>query len=369
MGKKMRLSVPDKKRIVISLHIGVWLILFILPQILVSSDALPDFKAYLGSFLRTLIFAIIFYANYLWLIPKFLNRSKGLLYLISLIIMINVLYFMINLSFHLMPEESNTEIPFTDLPDQAQQRGDEGFVPSRSMVKYSYFITALIMSGFAVGLKYSDVMRQNERERKELEEEKLNSELALLKNQISPHFFFNTLNNIYSLIGINKDDARESVLNLSKLMRYLLYESELGNTRLSREIDFMKNYIDLMKLRLSNKITLNVTLPEDYKDLEIPPLLFIPFIENAFKHGTSFHGNSIITISMMITEKSIIFRTQNSIGLGGEEVPVTDSGIGLDNVRKRLNLLFPKSHKLDIEEKVNLFSVYFKLDIKDFKEA
>jgi two-component system, LytTR family, sensor kinase len=365
----MKLSAPDKKRVIISLHIGVWIILFILPQILVAADTLPDFKTYLGIFLRTLIFAIIFYVNYLWLIPKFLNRSKGLLYLVSLIALINLLYFMMDLSFHLMPEETNTEVPYTNLQIQTQQPGIDGFAPSQRMVRYSYFITALIMSGFAIGLKYSDVMRQNEKERKELEEAKLNSELALLKNQISPHFFFNTLNNIYSLIGINTDDAKESVLNLSKLMRYLLYESELGNTKLSREIDFMKNYIDLMKLRLSNKIALNVTLPEDFKDIEIPPLLFIPFIENAFKHGTSFQGNSIITISMMITTDNLIFRTQNSIGKSSEEGPVSDSGIGLENVRKRLNLLFPKSHELVIEEKDKLFSVLFKLDIKDFKEA
>ena len=237
------------------------------------------------------------------------------------------------------------------------------------MLRYGYFVTAFIMSGFAIGLKYSEVMRQNEKERKELEEEMLNSELALLKNQISPHFFFNTLNNIYSLIGINTDEARESVLNLSKLMRYLLYESENGDTRLSREIDFIKNYIDLMKLRLSSRITLNVTLPENYKDLVIPPLLFIPFIENAFKHGTSLQGNSVISISMVITGKNIIFSTQNSVSRSSTEGPVPDSGIGLENVKKRLNLLFPKSHELVIEEKDLLFNVYFKLDVKEFKEA
>jgi two-component system, LytTR family, sensor kinase len=359
----MKLSAPDKKRVVISLHIGVWIILFILPQILVSADTFPDLKTYLGIFLRTLIFAIIFYVNYLWLIPKFLNRSKGLLYIFSLFAMINLLYLMMVLSFHLMPETTNAEVPSANLQNMVPQEGDADFGSSRRMLGYGYFVTAVIMSGFAIGLKYSEVMRQNERERKEMEEEMLNSELALLKNQISPHFFFNTLNNIYSLIGINADDARESVLNLSKLMRYLLYESEHGNTMLSREIDFMKNYIDLMKLRLSNKITLNVTLPEDFKDIEIPPLLFIPFIENAFKHGTSFQGNSIITISMEIKVNSIVFKTQNSINKSNESGPVADSGIGLDNVRKRLNLLFPKDHELVIEEKDQLYTVFFRLDI------
>ena len=363
----MKLSVPDKKRVILSLHIGVWLILFILPQILVSTQTIPDFKTYLGIFLRTLIFAAIFYINYLWLIPKFLNRSKGLLYLISLFAVINLLYFMIDLSMHLMPEAPSTEVTVTDNQNQIQLSTDESSLPSKRMMSYGYFITAIIISGFAIGLKYSDVMRQNERERKELEEAKLNSELALLKSQISPHFFFNTLNNIYSLIGINSDDAKESVLNLSKLMRYLLYESEHGNTKLSREIDFMNNYIDLMKLRLSNKIILEVNLPKVSKDMEIPPLLFIPFIENAFKHGVGFHENSKIFVSMEITDSEIVFMTHNSISKNREQTSEISSGIGLDNVRKRLNLLFPQRHELIIDETDNLYSVFFKLDIRELK--
>ena len=123
----MKLSAPDKRRVIISLHIGVWIILFILPQILVSANAYTDFKVYIGIFLRTLIFAIIFYVNYLWLIPKFLNRSKGLLYIFSLFAMINLLYFMMVLSFHLVPGEPGTGPPFPELQDQPQQRIDGWF--------------------------------------------------------------------------------------------------------------------------------------------------------------------------------------------------------------------------------------------------
>ena len=138
---------------------------------------------------------------------------------------------------------------------------------------------------------------------KETEKEKLNSELAFLKNQISPHFFFNTLNNIYSLISINAEDSQKAVLKLSKLMRYLLYESEQGNTKLSNEIDFMNNYIDLMKLRMNDKVDLTVSFPKKYEDKNIPPLLFIPFIENAFKHGISYREKSFIDINMMVTKE------------------------------------------------------------------
>ena len=168
-------------------------------------------------------------------------------------------------------------------------------------------------------------------------------------------------------MGINSEDAKDSVLNLSKLMRYLLYESEHGNTKLSREIDFMNNYIDLMKLRLSSKITLEVNLPKVSKDIEIPPLLFIPFIENAFKHGVGFQENAKIFISMEISDSEIVFMTHNSIGKTREQAPEPSSGIGLDNVRKRLNLLFPQRHELIIDEADNLYSVFFKLDIRGLK--
>ena len=162
----MKLSTPDKKRVIISLHIGVWLILFILPQILVSSSTLPDFRTYIGIFIRTLIFAIIFYVNYLWLIPKFLNRSKGLFYIVSLIAVINLLYLVVNLSFHLMPDNDVPGSPFSEQVPPEPRVGDD-FLPPERMLRYGYFVTAFIMSGFAIGLKYSEVMRQNEKERKE----------------------------------------------------------------------------------------------------------------------------------------------------------------------------------------------------------
>ena len=150
-------------------------------------------------------------------------------------------------------------------------------------------------------------LNQTEKRQKELEKEKLNSELAFLKNQISPHFFFNTLNNIYSLIGINGPTAQESVLKLSKLMRYLLYESEHGETMISHEIDFMNNYIDLMKLRLSSRVELKVDFPKEFSDFPIPPLLFVPFIENAFKHGISARDRSFIHITLKINNNQISF--------------------------------------------------------------
>jgi len=201
-------------------------------------------------------------------------------------------------------------------------------------------------------------------QQKELEKEKLNSELAFLKNQVSPHFFFNTLNNIYALIEVNSNNAQEAVLKLSKLMRYLLYESEQGETQLDSEIDFMNHYIDLMKLRLSPKVDLQVDLPTENTNKKVPPLLFIPFIENAFKHGISYREKSLIHISLKMDDDKIVFSCNNSLGKPSEEKPVENhSGIGLENVKKRLNLLFPAKHKLNIDQTNNEYIVYLEIVI------
>jgi LytS/YehU family sensor histidine kinase len=198
-----------------------------------------------------------------------------------------------------------------------------------------------------------------------LKKEKLNSELAFLKNQVSPHFFFNTLNNIYSLIGIDGPAAQDSVLKLSKMMRYLLYESEHGETLFSHEINFMANYIELMKLRLNSKVDLQVDFPVNFTDFSIPPLLFISFIENAFKHGISHRENSFIHISLAVSRDKIVFVSENSMGKSSQGGDMQESGIGLENVRKRLNLLFPGKHELNILQDDKTFKV--RLSIQNVK--
>jgi LytS/YehU family sensor histidine kinase len=209
----------------------------------------------------------------------------------------------------------------------------------------------------------SEKLILNERLRKETEREKLNSELAFLKNQISPHFFFNTLNNIYSLVEVNTAEGQKAILQLSKLMRYLLYESENGNTLLSREIEFMTNFVELMKLRLSPKVQLKVKFPKRYDDIEIPPLLFISFIENAFKHGISYKDPSFINVNMSVNAKEICFWCSNSlIGKSTNEIK-TASGIGLENVKKRLELLYPDKHNLVITTTEVFYSIMLTIDI------
>jgi hypothetical protein len=351
-------------KIKILLHLLAWAIILGIPLYFFKRwDVGKDFMwvYYIGNIIN----GIIFYTNYLILVPKYFFKSQKHNYYLSVVFLLTFLYFV---------SDRSNELIFKYVPGRAQTEetgkpGEEGInskppkpdehgrPPFREMHLFNYAFTSIFLVFFSLGMRVLERHSQTEKLQKELEKEKLNSELAFLKNQISPHFFFNTLNNIYSLISINAEDSQKAVLRLSKLMRYLLYDSEHGNTKLSNEIDFMKNYIDLMKLRMSDKIKLNVSFPEKYEDINIPPLIFIPFIENAFKHGISYREKSYIDISMTAKKGSVQFKCANSIVNSKENNEPGQSGIGLENVTKRLNLLFPGKHEIKINKSDTEFEV------------
>jgi len=343
------------------LHLTGWIILFILPQFLLTGGGFEDVRTTLIIFFKTLVFGIIFYTSYLWLIPSVLHKGKWPMYVALMLTLVIGVHFVSNFAFQKVfppPPAMEQRIREAEHREDSERRRRPSWA---RMAAYNYFITAFLVTGFAVGLRSVEQSVKKEREIKELEKEKLDSELALLKNQVSPHFFFNTLNNIYSLIEVNQKDAQEAVLSLSKMMRYMLYESEQGNTKLSRELEFMKVYIDLMKLRINDKVKLTVDFPEKYDDIDIPPLLFIPFIENAFKHGVSFRKNAFIRIGLFREGDHIRFTTVNSLNSVKNGAPEAESGIGLENVRKRLALLYPGRHELKITDDGMEYNVELKI--------
>lgn len=340
------------KKLSILLHIVAWSILFLIPIYLITVEMDRDLFFVQRVYLRTIIYVLIFYLNYFWLIPALLFKGRKVRYYISMAAIIVSLYVLnegINRSVFIKEEIKN---------QQAYERISKDFKIPKHPWKfdiYNYLFTSILISGFSIGLRMTGRYQENEKKRKELEKEKLSSELAFLKSQVSPHFFFNTLNNIYSLTEINTKEAQNAILQLSKLMRYLLYDSEKGDTKLSSEIGFMKNYIELMKLRLSEKVSLTFSFPEKFKDISFPPLLFISFIENAFKHGVSYRDSSFIYIELSLQGDSIHFICNNSMGRKSEGS--NESGIGLENIKKRLALLFPEKHRLTIIQTEKSFEV------------
>jgi sensor histidine kinase YesM len=359
--------VTNEKTIRIILHILIWVVILGLPIYAVRRFQIGS-NFLLTYYSITAISALIFYINYMFLIPVLFFQKKRYRYYISVLALVFFFYFISDFASELI----FNIISKNDYSDQIiRQPGEERrlrlppiqtrrprfiiAVPNAHFIGYTS--SSLFMIFLSLGLRVLERQSKIEKMQKEMEKAKLNEELALLKNQISPHFFFNTLNNIYSLIGRNNEDSKNAVIKLSKLMRYLLNESGQDNKLLSDEIEFMNNYIDLMKLRIGAKTRLNVNFPTVYKDLMIPYLLFVSLIENAFKYGISVQEESYINISLECGENNILFKCENGLPESNNGPIFASAGIGLENLKKRLNLIYPDRHELNIDRTRNRFEV------------
>ncbi len=205
---------------------------------------------------------------------------------------------------------------------------------------------------------------------KELEKEKLRSELEYLKYQINPHFFMNSLNNIHALIDIDKEKAQGAVQELSGLMRYLLYDKSSMYVSLEKEIRFLRNYIELMRLRYTEKLQLDVSFTTDSQDVCVPSLLFMQFIENAFKHGVTYAKKSFISVSLDIDEagENVLFVCRNTLPSALKKTALPSAGgIGVENARKRLELLYGGKAGIRIENDGEWYNVELKIPIQNDK--
>jgi len=205
-------------------------------------------------------------------------------------------------------------------------------------------IAAVIPLGFSFFRFYYNAQQRT----LTLEKQKIEAELTQLRNQVHPHFLFNTLNNLYALIIKKSDAAETAILKLSSLMRYMLYESNADQVSLKKEIEYLKNYIDLEKLRFDTNVDIQFTNEVD-QEYEIAPFLLIPFVENSFKHGTNSTKKSWIVITISAIQNKLIMTTENTKRHGRNEASV--GGIGTQNVTKRLAMLYPNNYSLNIENK------------------
>ena len=215
-------------------------------------------------------------------------------------------------------------------------------------------IIMLLMIGMNLGVKHYFKSKQDAKILEELEKKNLEQQLEYLKYQINPHFFMNTLNNIHALVDIEPEEAKHSILELSKMMRYVLYESNQPKISLEKEVQFLDNYMELMRLRFTDKMHITTSFPEQIPPVQIPPLLFISFIENAFKHGVSYQKDSFVDVALKVDDGRITFNCMNSDqGLSDQQ----HQGIGLENIKKRLQLLFNDDYTLSIISNSDKFIV------------
>lgn len=295
----------------------------------------------------------VFYVNYSFLVPKLLLNKKIGLYLITFVafflFFIYVLDPIILMSKEFQPPN---EILEERLINRKENGPRFGFRPP---------IMVILFFGLSTSIKLVSEWYKAEKERALVASEKVNSELSFLKAQLNPHFLFNTLNSIYSLANKKSEDTTVAIVTLSELMRYMIYETNQEYISLTKEIEYIKNYISLHLLRLKDSSGVRVNVHGDL-NYKIEPLLLISFIENAFKYGTSYKGDTNIRIVINVNDDKLHLYVYNACFI--TKTNDKNSGIGLENIKNRLNLLYPKLHRLDIKNEKKSFEVNLTLKLK-----
>ena len=277
----------------------------------------------------------VYLVNYCFLVPKLFFSGRKLWFFLADIFLVMAVI-ILPVFFWEMPKDVDMEQLNRQLNGLTLTKILAGSILIR-------IVLYMCMISLAVGMRY--VIRWYEA-RQNLEEERrrnTEAELTWLKNQLNPHFLFNTLNNISSLVMVDAERAQESICQLSELLRYALYESNNKKVKAKDEVAFMRNYIDLMSLRCSPKTRIEVRFDDFGESVMISPLMFISLVENAFKHGTSAHMDSFVKIDMGMDGNDLVFSCENSIIVRNTD-DYSGSGVGLENMRRRLELLYSGMH-------------------------
>jgi hypothetical protein len=329
------------------LHITVWTVYkSFLYYINVVRGGIPDTVFWAFTAFSTLIEPVIFYTYYFYLIPRILEEKRIAIFLLVSIAIISFVpipaIYYVNYLREVMP----------GLPDEL--RYPIPYFSHHLGIGFNLLLFICLASGARFGVDWF----KNQHLKLQLEKQNQLSEMALLRSQINPHFLFNTLNNIYSLSYKQDANAPQAILKLSELMRYMLYEAGEDTVPLSKEIQFIQNYVALQRLRLKNPGIVQLEIIGNHHSLRIAPMLMIPFIENAFKHGVSPQNPALITFRLTITQNAIELYTQNKITHPQTIKQNTEeSGIGLKNVQRRLLLLYPNQHQISIQKDSENYAV------------
>ena len=307
-------------------------------------------------------FAIIFYLNYLLLIDRLFLRKRHTLFIgINILIVCVLRYEWV--FYHFMFPDNVIEKSLHHKHDLA------GIDHKSNPLSFVHeVLTCFVPAVAAVGVKTVQYRIREESRGREIENKNLEAELQSLKYQLQPHFVLNVLNNIYSLIDSSPTTARDNVHKLGKLMRYLLYGANKERVALAEETDFIDKYVKLMQTKGNDKLTVDYRFPEFKENYSVAPLLFLPLVENAFKHGVSAECPSNISFEIRLSGGNVTFKSSNT----NHPKTSTDrsgSGIGLENLKKRLELLYPSRHEFNygISEN-NRFTACLKINLETDEE-
>jgi two-component system LytT family sensor kinase len=332
----------------IFLHTVIWMTLFSLPSLLRPSEHHgPDSESdeamkRIHYIVTSILLTGFFYLNATVLIPKLIYRKKYLEFVIVILALFAALLTYKWAFFNVFMSYKRYEL------------GPE--------IIFSFFPLTFMLACSTAWRMIRDKMN-SDKLASDRENENLKTELSLLRSQVSPHFMFNVLNNMVALARKQSDQLEPSLINLSSLMRYMLYEADEDTVPLDKEIDYLQSYIDLQQQRFGAKVQVNVSMQLPENGYEIEPMLLIPFVENAFKHGTGLIQDARIDIELRAKQGLLLFSVMNKYNADYEEVKDKTSGIGLTNVKRRLNLLYKDNYQLLINKKEGWFVVSLQLHL------
>lgn len=339
--------------LVIVTHIFFWACFIFLPFILIQSqqpsadsqpkltDAQRDRIWQLTFYFSQFFSVLLFYTNSEVLLPRvFKKRGLGVYILVMLFALILVLTITYFFRYWLM-----------------------GFAP-RTWFTYSTFYSLISSFGISTCFRLLADYQREHRLINEQEKVRLQSELSFLRSQISPHFMFNLMNSLAALARKKSDMLEPMIVKMSDLLRYMLYDSDDSRIPLDKEINYLKSYVELQQMRFGNKVKVDMNFETSINGIALEPMLLIPFVENAFKHGTGLIREPSIQIALATAPKKIHFRVQNRYNSDFVEAKDNNSGIGLANVKRRLELLYPDTHTLKITKGKDLFITELEITLK-----
>lgn len=358
----MKALSPSSRKIEILIYVLIWALVFSVPYFSERGSGHLNWNTLAGHWVNLSGFLIIFLANVYILVPRLLFKKRYLNYFILIAVLI-LLVIAVKIIIH--PALLQNAAP-------AMNFSTDGFRPPTMnsqnpkpplMVFADNLIICLLIVGAGTTIKLMSKWLSEEKLRKDAEKEQLKTNLALLRHQVSPHFFMNTLNNIHSLIEIDSEKAQDAVVRLSTLMRYLLYDAAQPTIELKKEIEFINSFISLMQIRHSDEVEVTVVISEQVPDTKIPPMLFISLIENAFKHGVSYPYKSYIYFELQVSSTFLTCIIKNSKHKIAANYQGEYSGIGLDNINESLKLLYEDNFQFNIQDKESEFEVDLRIPL------
>jgi len=370
-----------------ALHFILWSALLLLNYFIFGMPGIEfDFTFSFGSWM---IYILLFYLNYSLLIPKFLFMKKYVLFGVSLMFALSInLYFKRVIDNHFFEQRflkenglfmdkassDRMEFPPNEMnakPADRMSAAMKGATPINPPRIWRFSLDRFFMPGLSqllliilasISLRFVKKWQDDEKIKAEIEKEKISTELLFLKQQINPHFLFNAINSIYSLSISQMPETADAIIKLSSILRYMLYETDKKFVSLNSEIQVINNYIELQKLRLTDKVKLQYVVEGIISEYQIVPLLLLPLIENAFKHGIDNANNSFIGIMIEVKAGELYLTIINTIV--PRNTSAEGSGIGIKNIIRRLELLYPDAYSFESSTDSNVFKVNLKLKLE-----